>query len=234
LISLERPYSLLAYLFFLKDRSRYVPIAPSFFDRALELLGVNFKTSHQCSWENYSAFVAILAELKTMLAEALAVEVSLLDAHSFAWILAGQMERENKLADVEEYLSLSSSEREAIIKARIGQGRFRQSLIDFWGACAVTNCQETPLLSASHIKPWSIASLAERLSLYNGLLLSPALNTCFDSGYVSFDDDGKIILSTRLKTGDAAALGIHRDMRLRRIEPEHSKYLAYHREYVFK
>ena len=229
-----KTYPLLAYLFFLKDRSRYLPIAPTFFDRAFEHLGVEFKTSHRCSWDNYAIYVALIRELKTMLAESLAGEVTLLDAHSFAWMLAAQMEHENKLADVQEYLSLSSTEREAIVKARIGQGRFRQSLITYGSVCAVTGCTEAGLLRASHIKPWAKATLAERLSLYNGLLLSPALDACFDSGFISFDDDGRILISERLMVEDATALSINADMRLKRVEPEHKKYLAFHREHIFK
>ncbi len=49
-----KTYPLLAYLFFLKDRSKYLPIAPTFFDRAFDHLGAEFKTAHRCSWENYS------------------------------------------------------------------------------------------------------------------------------------------------------------------------------------
>jgi len=229
-----KTYPLLAYFFFLKDRSRYLPIAPRYLDRAFEHLGANFKTSHRCSWENYSIYVGLIGEIKAMLTESLAGEVTLLDAHSFAWMLAAQMERENKLADVQEYLSLSSTEREAIVKARIGQGRFRESLIDYWSTCAVTGCAEVALLRASHIKPWAKAALAERLSLYNGLLLSPTLDACFDSGYVSFDDEGRIMISKRFTVDDASALGIHSDMRLKRVEPEHKRYLAFHREQVFK
>jgi hypothetical protein len=190
-----KTYPLLAYFFFLEDRSRYLPIAPTFFDRAFDYLGADFKTGHRCSWENYSMYVALIGELKTMLAESLAVEVTLLDAHTFAWMLDRHMARENKLAEVQEYLNLSSSEREAVVKARIGQGRFRDSLIAYWSTCAVTGCMEESLLRASHIKPWADASLAERLSLYNGLLLSPTLDACFDSGYASFDDGGKILIS---------------------------------------
>jgi predicted restriction endonuclease len=90
------------------------------------------------------------------------------------------------------------------------------------------------LLRASHIKPWAKATLAERLSIYNGLLLSPALDACFDSGYVSFDDDGRILVSKRLMAEDASALGINSNMRLKRVEPEHRKYLGFHREHIFK
>ncbi len=229
-----KTYPLIAYLFFLKDRSRYLPIAPTFFDRAFELLGAEFKTNHKCSWENYLIYISLIGELKTMLADNLGGEVSLLDAHSFAWILAAQMRKANKIADTQEYSDLSSSERETIVKARIGQGRFRESLIKYWSTCAITGCKEENLLRASHIKPWSKATLGEKIDLYNGLLLSPALDVCFDSGYMSFDDEGGILISERLTADDAKALGISSSMRLRRIEPAHKKYLAFHREHVFK
>ena len=227
-----RTYPLIAYLFFLKDCSRYLPIAPTFFDRAFELLGAEFKTNHQCSWANYLVYISLIRELKTLLAESLDPEATLLDAHSFAWILAAHMWKENKTANIQEYRNLPPSEREAIVKARIGQGRFRQSLIEYWSACAVTGCMEENLLRVSHIKPWSKATLEERLDLYNGLLLSPALDACFDSGYVSFDDEGEILISESLTADDAKALGINSKRRLRRVEPEHKKYLAFHREHI--
>lgn len=226
-------YPLLAYLFFLKDRSKYLPIRPTYFDRAFKILGIDFRTSNRCSWENYSIYVALISELKGMLAESIGGEVTLLDAHSFAWILAGQMTQENRLANVQEYLNLSVTERETIAKARIGQGRFRQSLITYWSGCAVTGCAEVGLLRASHIKPWSKGTLEERLSLYNGLLLSPALDACFDLGYISFTDDGRILISKRLEADDVGTLGINSEMQLKRIEYQHREYLAYHREHIF-
>jgi predicted restriction endonuclease len=160
--------------------------------------------------------------------------VSLLDAHSFAWMLSVQMEREGKLPDVDEYLDLSETERIAIVNARVGQGRFRSALIEYWSCCAVTGCAEIALLRASHIKPWSKGTLTERLSLYNGLLLSPSLDACFDSGYVTFSDDGRIQISNRLSEQDARSLGLRADMRLSKIDPQHQPYLKYHREHVFK
>lgn len=231
-----RTYPLMAYLFFLKDRSRYLPLKPRFFDRAFERLGAGFKTNQQCSWENYSAYLVLMSELRTLLAERLVgVEVTVLDAHSFAWMLAAQMEKAKRLADTREYQSLPSVTREAIINARVGQGLFRQRLIDYWATCAVTGCVEASLLRASHIKPWSKADVPfECLDLYNGLLLSPALDACFDAGYVTFDDEGHIVISRRLRAQDGSALGIHPDMHLRRVEPEHRKYLAFHRQHVFK
>lgn len=193
-----KKYALIAYLFFVKDNSKYLPIAPTYFDRAFELLGMEFKTSKRCSWENYLQYIGLIGQLKKMLSEALSSEVSILDAHSFAWMLSAQM-GEEKLADVKEYLSLSETEREAIVKARIGQGQFRDSLIGYWETCAVTGCQEQGLLRASHIKPWSKSEVTERLSLFNGLLLSPTLDACFDSGFISFDDSGMVLVSKKIK-----------------------------------
>ncbi|RLD06484.1 MAG: hypothetical protein DRI56_07950 [Chloroflexota bacterium] len=229
-----KTYPLLAYFFFIKDLSKYLPIAPTFFDRAFELLGANFKTSRRCSWENYSSYINLLGELKTMLIDALSSEVTLLDAHSFAWILSSQMEEKNKAANIQEYLNLSDTEREAIVKSRIGQGQFRKHLINYWSAGAVTDCAELKLLRSSHIKPWKNSNNTERLDIYNGLLLSPNLDACFDSGFISFDDAGNILISSQLSKKDLAALDIQHNMKLSKIEPEHKKYLAYHRENIFK
>lgn len=229
-----KTYPLIAYLFFIKDRSKYLPIAPNYFDKAFKLLGADFKTSRRCSWENYSSYIDLIRDLKNMLSEQLSTEVSLLDAHSFAWILSSQMQKENKTADVKDYLKLPITEREAITKARVGQGQFRENLINYWSVCSVTGCTELKLLRASHIKPWTKSDIFEKLHLYNGLLLSPALDACFDSGFISFDDVGHIMISNKLKVKDLAALGIYKDMKLSKVESEHRYYLAYHREEIFK
>jgi hypothetical protein len=229
-----KKYSLIAYLLFLKDSSKYLPLAPSYFDDAFELLGVDFKTSQKCSWDNYSLYLLVMTELKRLLSDALSSEVSLIDSHSFAWMLSSHMKRERKLPDVREYLELSSTEREAIVKARVGQGQFRQSLINYWSSCAVSGCQDKRLLKASHIKPWRKSSVEERLSLYNGLLLNPSLDECFDSGFISFDDFGRIMVSEELTKADMDALAITKDMKLAKLENGHKKYLAYHRAEIFK
>ncbi len=228
-----KTYPLLAYLFFLKDPTSYLPIAPTYFDQAFHDLGAGLKTSKRCSWENYQTFLNLFFELKILLSGRIGPAVSLLDAHSFAWILACQMERTPD-TEVQWYQKLSISEREAIVKARIGQGKFRQSLIDYWGKCSVTGCSEIRLLRASHIKPWVVSSLTERFIHFNGLLLSPGLDACFDGGYISFDDTGKILVSSRLCPEDYVHLGLHPDLYLHRVEKEHQVFLAYHREHIFK
>lgn len=120
--------------------------------------------------------------------------------------------------DFQEFIEeLSDTEREALIKARVGQGPFREALIDRWKSCSVTECALTEILVASHIKPWSkCATPAERLGAANGLLLVPNLDKLFDRGLISFDDNLRIIFSPLLKDGAASQLNVNKNMRIRR------------------
>ncbi len=82
-------YALLSYLFFLKNKRKYAPISPTNFDRAFAALGLpTFTTSHQCSWENYCAFLALIGQVEIFLREEMQEAVDLLDAHSFLWIVS--------------------------------------------------------------------------------------------------------------------------------------------------
>lgn len=131
-------------------------------------------------------------------------------------------------------LALTDTERDALIKVRIGQGGYRDALLAYWGGCAVTACSAPELLRASHIKPWRVASANERLDSFNGLLLTPNLDQAFDQGLISFDDDGQILFSVDLDPSSAQALNLHPQLRLRQIESRHRDYLAWHREYLFR
>jgi len=144
----------------------------------------------------------------------------------------------NPVMDVEAHedslAGLSDTEREIIVKSRVGQGRFRESLIEFWHQCVVTACKEKDLLRASHIKPWRYSDNKERLCVYNGLLLTPNLDMAFDLGFISFREDGSIMLSPRLSYRNADALGIHEGMKLCFVAEQHQPYLKYHRDNIFK
>ncbi|WP_211825127.1 HNH endonuclease [Kistimonas asteriae] len=123
--------------------------------------------------------------------------------------------------------------RQALVDARVGQGLFRQHLLGYWKKCAVTGITAPELLKASHIKPWRDSRNTERLDLYNGLLLSANLDAAFDSGLISFLDNGDILISPELSS-DANAAGIHSAMQLSMIEPSHLPYLQHHREHIFR
>lgn len=132
-----------------------------------------------------------------------------------------------------EFERLGETEKDAIIKSRLGQGRFRKRLIEKWGSCSVTGLSNSTLLKASHIKPWRDSSNAERLDPYNGLLLSPNLDTLFDSGLITFNDEGSIRIASQLTNQDLKLLHVHKGLCLRKVFCDNKKYLKHHRENVF-
>lgn len=131
-------------------------------------------------------------------------------------------------------VALTSTERMALVKARIGQGIYRAQLFSLWGGCAVTGCTHLAMLRASHAKPWSVSNSAERLDPHNGLLLIPNLDQAFDQGLISFNDTGSIILSPALDEESMELLGITTDLTLRHIPQAFLPYLEWHRNNLFR
>ena len=98
-------YPLLAYLYFLKDMDRFMPIQPTGFDQAFHALGIDFSTKQQCNWVNYNTYNETLDGLRKFIAASAAVEnVRLIDAHSFCWIFwtLVKQEAEGELTTVQD------------------------------------------------------------------------------------------------------------------------------------
>ena len=125
------------------------------------------------------------------------------------------------------------TEIETLIKARQGQGSFRQKLLKLYPICPLTDLDVQSLLIASHIKPWSVCNNNERLDPFNGLMLAPNIDALFDKGLITFDTDGTIKISPTIDSENQKRLGISPDMQLK-IEPESEKYFEYHRNHVFQ
>lgn len=127
---------------------------------------------------------------------------------------------------------ITKTEIERMVRQRVGQDIFRESLMDYWGgACAVTGIDVPELLRASHIKPWTKCdSDAERLNVFNGLLLSAHLDALFDRHLMTFDEGGSAIFSPRIKPETISALGINETSKLKWITPEHEAFLKLHRQ----
>ena len=131
---------------------------------------------------------------------------------------------------------LKNTEKLTEVLSRRGQDVYRKKLMDYWDEkCAVTGCGEEKALRASHAKPWKECKTAkERINKYNGFLLSANLDALFDKGLITFNDDGEIQISKKIKEEDAIALGVTPNLHLRKIEEEHKNFLQYHREKVWK
>ncbi|MBL4901856.1 MAG: HNH endonuclease [Desulfocapsa sp.] len=137
----------------------------------------------------------------------------------------------NDIQGIIEQTNIENTEKTSLIQSRIGQGKFRENLVDLWGGCSVTKCNQISLLVASHIKPWSKSSNQERLDPYNGFLLLPNLDKAFDLGFISFESSGNILISSELP--EYKLLGISKGMYIQTKE-KNKIYLEYHRSHVFK
>ncbi len=144
-------------------------------------------------------------------------------------------------------MALEETVRASVIQARRGQGRFRKNVEALERSCRLTGITNPTLLKASHIKPWRLCSTAaERLDGMNGFLLTPDADLLFDRGFISFSDDGEVLVSPRVEASDLRRLGFEQltwsqlgvseapaTWRTEAFAPERCDYLAYHRAQVF-
>jgi predicted restriction endonuclease len=151
-------------------------------------------------------------------------------------LLQYQKELENKKISKSETSMFQGTEREQIVKQRIGQNVFRAALIKYWkGCCAITSIDIPEILRASHIKPWSACNDDEdRLNVYNGILLSANYDALFDKGLISFDNEGTVLYSNALSEVQVRDFGGDKVNALHWIDEQHLHFLKWHRENIFK
>ena len=97
--------------------------------------------------------------------------------------------------DVVSDSTVRETERQAIIRARVGQGLFKERVSKIETKCRVTGVENPVHLVASHCKPWRDSTNEERLNGENGLLLTPSIDHLFDRGFIGFESNGKLIIS---------------------------------------
>lgn len=139
------------------------------------------------------------------------------------------------IKQIESDSSLKKTEREILTKARIGQGQFRDMLMEkYSGKCVITGLAIPEVLIASHIKPWAVSDNSDRVSVDNGLLLSATFDRLFDNGLISFKDDGEILISGFVKQESRSLLGIQPQKRFHIMaRAAMVENLEYHRDVVF-
>src|SRR6266404_4766677 len=134
-----------------------------------------------------------------------------------------------------EQAGMDVTEREALIKARRGQGLFRQNVARVERACRITRVTNPAYLIAGHIKPWRHASNDERVSGHNGLMLAPQADFLFDRGFISFGE-GRLIISPVADEKSLVKLGVdpERPPDVGRFSVEQERFLEFHRTEVFR
>lgn len=121
-----------------------------------------------------------------------------------------------------------------LLRARRGQGVFRENLEQVEGACRLTGLLDRRHLRATHIKPWRKSDDDEKLDGCNGLVLSPHLEHLFSRGYISFSDSGELLVSRNLNPAVLDKWGLQLPRYVNAFRPEQCRYLDYHRREVFE
>jgi hypothetical protein len=143
------------------------------------------------------------------------------------------------LDDIEEgrlrqRTDLGPVEKETLIRARRGQGRFRQDLERIETGCRLTGLIDRRHVRATHIKPWRVSDDGEKLDPNNGLLLSPHIDHLFSRGYISFTDEGDLLVSKFLNPVVLSTWGLKLAVKRNPFGAKQCVYLSYHRNNVFE
>lgn len=131
---------------------------------------------------------------------------------------------------------LDATTKQQVVLARNGQGLFRSRVFELEQSCRLTRVSTPALLIASHIKPWrSCSTAAERLDGANGLLLAPHVDRLFDKGFISFTNEGQVLISPKLDSNDLARLGLQDACKkgCDAFSGQQAPYLKFHRDIVF-
>lgn len=131
--------------------------------------------------------------------------------------------------------SLTETDREALVLARRGQGVFRSRVQETEHRCRITQVSRSEHLRASHCKPWRDSTHEERLDGDNGLLLTPSIDHLFDRGFISFRNDGRLLISPVAHRDSLERMGVPVDQIFDAgpFRPGQTPFLEYHRDAVF-
>jgi putative restriction endonuclease len=142
---------------------------------------------------------------------------------------------ERECTRISEDRQLPETERQALIKARRGQGQFRQNVAHLERFCRVTRVDRPEHLIASHIKPWRESDNRERLFEGNGLLLTPTIDHLFDRGFISFENNGELLISPVAHGESMKKMGITMDrvVNVGGFAAPQREFLEFHRTKVF-
>lgn len=138
----------------------------------------------------------------------------------------------NFLKDM-EYPDLTGSERETLIKYRIGHSKFKELLREENKECPICGLKNSSLLIASHIKPWSKSNAKEKVDKNNGFLLCPNHDYLFDKGFITFDEKGNLLISPLLKEEEIKILDLNKKVQVN-LSNEKKEYIKWHRENLYK
>jgi len=142
---------------------------------------------------------------------------------------------EHLRSSIEKDVAIPETTREQLVLARRGQGKFRQEVSRIETHCRVTGVNRPEHLIASHCKPWRDSDNAERLDGENGLLLTPSIDHLFDRGFISFENNGELLVSRVAHKFSLRKMGVPVGVKFNAgaFSDGQRRYLNFHRESVF-
>lgn len=189
-----------------------------------------------------------LTELPLELSDALVKLIGgeaqkLLDMNRVAEAEIPYKQQKDELSDWEDHIKseleadteIPETERTALVKSRVGQGRFKVNVAQIERRCRITKVDRIEHLRASHLKPWRDSSNHERLDGENGLLLTPSIDHLFDRGFISFEDNGLLLVSPVAHTPSLEKMGVpvSKMINVGTFVEGQKQYLDFHRENIF-
>ena len=146
---------------------------------------------------------------------------------------------EQEFEELTGYVMREGKEKERMIKTRLGQNFFRTSVLaSYDNKCCITGIDVPPLLTASHIVPWS-QDLKNSLNPQNGLCLNSLHDKAFDRGLITITPEYKVLISDTLRKNSTDLI---QDLFVKfdntpitlpdKFVP-HSDFLKYHNEVIF-
>lgn len=138
-------------------------------------------------------------------------------------------------SDIVSDTSVIETEKLSIVKARVGQGVFRERVSLIEKKCRITGVDNPVHLIASHCKPWRDSNNQERLDGENGLLLTPSIDHLFDRGFIGFENNGRLIISPVAHRPSLQLMGIDtaQTVNVGKFSSGQQKFLEFHRKSVF-
>jgi putative restriction endonuclease len=132
--------------------------------------------------------------------------------------------------------TLQETEKQSLIQARRGQGIFRANVQRIESQCRITKVNRPEHLIASHCQPWRDSTNEERLDGENGLLLTPTIDHLFDKGFISFEGNGRLIISPVAHRPSLIKMGIDVDhsVNVGAFSEGQRRFLDYHQENVLR
>ena len=130
--------------------------------------------------------------------------------------------------------AIPETERDALVRSRVGQGLFKERVKSIERYCRITKVDNLTHLIASHCKPWRDSTNEERLDGENGLLLTPSIDHLFDRGFIGFENNGQLIISPAAHRPSLERMGVETTqiVNVGAFSQGQKKFLEFHRESV--